>query len=254
MMMVTSLAANPQGTRLVVYCSEFKIDAYDEHSFIFTIYTADGHYATQVTQIKYGGAGSGENIAESSGMFFDQYGMVYIAVQYFGTDFTNSEDDSISDYAPRFGIVGYQPDIEDLAFFHHSTNFGESHTVTYIDHGQTGSNAYFGGAVNTCYVSSGDSSCWRLAINRVKPTGYNEKQTQLRYVDPDHTDQTNYATIDQMHNYNDGTRHWFFGSTQSNKLDQTGSMMYMWRLDLDVDDNPRGDVLEMYKMASADWS
>ena len=88
--------------------------------------------------------------------------------------------------------------------------------MTYIDHGPSGSNAYFGGAVDTCHWNhKHDDECWRLAINRVKPNGLNEKQTQLRYKNNDHEDEESYAMIDHMQNYNDGSNFWMFGTTSN---------------------------------------
>ena len=46
--------------------------------------TEDGHYVTQVLEVHYEGAGKGNYIAHSSGMFFDQYGLVYIALSNYG--------------------------------------------------------------------------------------------------------------------------------------------------------------------------
>ena len=77
---ITSIAVNPQGTQLFAYASEFKFDEYDEHSYMWVIRATDGHYVTEVTKIKWAGKDKGENIADSNGLFFDQYGMVYIAL------------------------------------------------------------------------------------------------------------------------------------------------------------------------------
>ena len=58
----------------------------------------------------YGSGDAGNYIAHSSGMFFDQYGMVYIALSNYGTDsefMTDSDNGNIEEYAPRFAIAGY---------------------------------------------------------------------------------------------------------------------------------------------------
>ena len=59
--------------------------------------------------------------------------------------------------------------------------FGEAMSVTYIDHGAGAANAYFGGAVNNCFVTKKDDECWMLAINRVYPTGLMKSQTQINW-------------------------------------------------------------------------
>ena len=80
MQLITSLAVNPQETQVVAYASELNFGFYDERSFIWVVSASDGHYLTDVLKIDFGDEGYGEFIADSSGMFFDQYGKVYIAL------------------------------------------------------------------------------------------------------------------------------------------------------------------------------
>ena len=49
--------------------------------------------------------------------------------------------------------------------------------IAYADYGAAGSNAFVGGAVDNCRVTNGNGKCWMLAIDRIKPSGLNEKQT-----------------------------------------------------------------------------
>ena len=67
----------------------------------------DGHYITDVRKIKFAGKDKGEFIADSSGMFFDPYGIVYIALNFLRFGFPDSDDGTIRDYAPRFAIGAY---------------------------------------------------------------------------------------------------------------------------------------------------
>ena len=58
------------------------------------------------------------------------------------------------------------------AYKHQTLFFGEARSVTYIDYGSTGSNAFFGGASDHCHTTDGgDPKCWAPTIVRLKPSG-----------------------------------------------------------------------------------
>ena len=62
--------------------------------------------------------------------------------------------------------------------------------------------------------------------------------------------------IDHMHNFNDGSKHWMFGTTSSESKNSnfgSGELIYFWRLDLDTDDNPQDSNLEMFKLSKGDY-
>ena len=108
--------------------------------------------------------------------------------------------------------------------------------LAYADYGSTGSNAFVGGATDRCYTTStSDSKCWTLSINRLKPSGLKESQTQIKLSTVDWTDKTSYPLIDHMKFQDDNSisGEWLFGTTRNNNRDKTGQSIYVWRLDLD---------------------
>lgn len=61
-----------------------------------------------------------------------------------------------------------------------------------------------------------------LAINRVKPNGLNEKQTQFTFQNGDFQDEDKYPVIDHLKYQWIGTAAWLFGTTRSTKLTEIG--------------------------------
>ena len=58
-----------------------------------------------------------------------------------------------------------------------------------------------------------------------------------------------------MHFQNDNTisGEWLFGTTRNKKLASAGSLIYLWRLDLDSNHNPRATNLKVKKLDSASF-
>ena len=112
-------------------------------------------------------------------MYFDPYGIIYIA---FGSDKHDkgmqSEDGNMGDWAPKIAVGAYDgTTLSKIYYRHMSILFGEGYAIAYADYGSGSSNVFVGGVVDTCYYSPGADnvdSCWVLSINRMTSTGYNE--------------------------------------------------------------------------------
>ena len=79
-----------------------------------------------------------------------------------------------------------------MAFYwHQSLFFWEGMAIAYADYGSTGSNVFVGGATDRCHTTTNnDPKCWTLSINRLKPSGLKESQTQIKLDTAYWTDQT----------------------------------------------------------------
>ena len=113
-------------------------------------------------------------------------------------------------------------------------------SIAYADYGEMGSNVFVGGATDRCHTTKGtDAKCWTLAINRIKPSGLNESQTQIKIAAAYGSSETSYALIDHMRYQKDITTtgdiigEWLFGTTRDRRVSSAGSLVYVWRLDLD---------------------
>lgn len=72
--------------------TEYRNYEYDERTYIWIISALDGHYITEVTEMRHGDPGNGEYIVESAGMYFDPYGIVYNAHSYIGNKGVATDD------------------------------------------------------------------------------------------------------------------------------------------------------------------
>ena len=79
---------------MVFYSTEFKNFEYDERAFLLVVDAASGHYVNDYFDIFHGAKDFGEFVASASGMFFDNYGLVYLAQSFFGTKGTDCDDGS----------------------------------------------------------------------------------------------------------------------------------------------------------------
>ena len=52
-------------------------------------------------------------------MFFDPYGMVYMAHSFVGTKFCDADNGAFSNYATKFVVSGYSAKSKSMAFFWH---------------------------------------------------------------------------------------------------------------------------------------
>ena len=141
---------------------------------------SDGHYVAGIHEIIHGENDKANIYVASNGMYYDSYGIIYMA---FGTEKhdkgMSSEDGSMNDEAPKVAVAAFEGSTLTKVYYHHmSIFFGEAFALTYADYGASGSNVFIGGVVDTCYYSPGGStpSCWVLSINRMTSTGYNESQ------------------------------------------------------------------------------
>ena len=92
--------------------------------------------------------------------------------------------------------------------------------MEYIDFGSGGSNVYIGGATDSCRITNGDPICWTLSINRMKPTGMKESQTQIKVWAAEYfTNEDEYPLIDNIIYQNDHVvaGEWLFGTTHSHR-------------------------------------
>ena len=99
-------------------------------SYIFVIRAVDGHYVTGVHEINHGV--NGYYRVESSGMFFDPYGVVYMTFNFF-----SGSSSAFNGYAARLAVGGFDVNTKAMKFFWHQEEFyGEGFGVTYIDQGE----------------------------------------------------------------------------------------------------------------------
>ena len=59
--------------------SQFRNFDYDEKVYILILRAENGHYVTDLHKITHGSSGKAEFTVSSAGMYFDPYGMVYMA-------------------------------------------------------------------------------------------------------------------------------------------------------------------------------
>ena len=52
-------------------------------------------------------------------MYFDPYGIVYMAHSFEGTVFQNADNGSFTDYASKFVVSGYNVNTKAMAFYWH---------------------------------------------------------------------------------------------------------------------------------------
>ena len=179
--MATSIAVNPAGTLVAIYAVEFKNFDYERDSYILLVDAVSGHYVIDFLWIDHDQQ-EGTFVAEASGIFFDNYGIVYFAQSHHHGDYCDSDDGSIGNYAPRFSIAAYNTNTKAMEFdWFESTYFGEAMAIAYADYGPGGSNVFVGGSIDNCRVPGNGDKCWMLAINRIKPTGLNESQRQIKF-------------------------------------------------------------------------
>jgi len=69
------------------------------------------------------------------------------------------------------------------------------------------------------------------------------------------TSESEYAMIDHMHFQNDHTvaGNWLFGTTRNKKWSNSAKLVYIFRLDLDSNRNPRATNLELRMLDPADF-
>ena len=125
-------------------------------------------------------------------MYFDPYGIVYMAHSFVGTTYSDADNGAFTNYASKLAVSGYNVNSKSMEFYwHQSLFFGEAFAIAYADYGSTGSNAFVGGATDSCHTTaSGDAKCWTLSINRLKPSGLKESQTQIKLTTSYETDET----------------------------------------------------------------
>lgn len=140
---------------VAAYGSKLNDPDFDETGYFFVVRASDGHYVSGIHRFTHGDGDKGRLYVPNGGMYFDNYGIVYMA---FGSErddkgATNEDvDGDIKDHAPKFAIAGFNGSTGAKIFYHHmSTYFGEAYAVTYADYGSGGSNLFVGGAVDTCY-------------------------------------------------------------------------------------------------------
>ena len=119
MEIITSLAVNPAGTMLAAHGVEFKEFEYDEKSYIFIVRAEDGHYVTNVHEIKHGKNGIVEFIVEASGMYFDPYGLVYMGFNFVGEKGANADDGSFIEYASKLAVGAFNVNMKEMEFYWH---------------------------------------------------------------------------------------------------------------------------------------
>ena len=163
---ISSLAVSGDNTMVAAYGLKFD-EKGSETGYIFVVRSYDGHYVSGIHSITHGDGDKGSLQARAAGMYFDSYGVVYMA---FGSEVddkgaTNVDvDGEIKDHAPKFAIAAFTGSTGAKIFYHHlGVYFGEAYAVTYKDFGSGGSNLYVGGSVDTCYYAkSGPNSCFSL--------------------------------------------------------------------------------------------
>ena len=139
----------------------------------------DGHFLTNIHKITHGAKDKGDFTVSSSGMYFDPYGLVYMAHSFVGIKFPDADNDAFKNYAAKLAVSAYNVSSKSMAFYwHQSLFFGEAMAIAYADYGSAGSNVFVGGATDRCHTTANnDLKCWTLSINRLKPSGLNESQT-----------------------------------------------------------------------------
>jgi hypothetical protein len=145
-------------------------------------------------------------------------------------------------------VSAYNVNDENFDYYHEQeVHFGRSASLAYKDNGPDGSNLYVGGSNDHCYVTStNDPKCWTMAIARLTKDGTNEKTVQINPAGASgyHDNEENAPYIDHMHI--DGS--WMFGTTRSDDRTKTGDNIFVWKLDLDAQGNPRSDNLQILKI------
>ena len=56
-------------------------------------------------------------------MYFDPYGMVYMAHSFEGSSTLNSDDNTITTYASKFVVSAYNVNTKDMGFYWHQSLF-----------------------------------------------------------------------------------------------------------------------------------
>ena len=163
---VTSLAVSADDTKLAVYGSKFDTNKYSNYGYIWIVRVEDGHYYAGLREIIHGDNDKANIYVAAHGMYFDSYGIIYMA---FGSEKHDKgmSDGSISDYAPKVAVGAYDgTTLSKIYYRHMSVLFGEGLAIAYADYGSSGSNVFIGGTVDPCYYSGNNvDPCFKLSID-----------------------------------------------------------------------------------------
>ena len=80
---VTALAVSADDTKLSAYATKYDTKKYAAYGYIFVVKASDGHYIAGIHEIIHGGNDKANIYVPSNGMYFDSYGIIYMA---FGTE------------------------------------------------------------------------------------------------------------------------------------------------------------------------
>lgn len=85
--MTTGLAVNAAGTMVAANAAEYGTYDFKLISYVFVVRAEDGGYVSDVQKIDHGSANDISDYGGvlSSGMYFDPYGLVYLAHGFMGT-------------------------------------------------------------------------------------------------------------------------------------------------------------------------
>ena len=101
------MAVNAAGTMLAAHGSQFRNFDYDERVYILILRAENGHFVTDLTKIKHGDSGKAEFTVFSGGMYFDPYGMVYMAHSNIAKTLQNADNGAFNNYASKLVISAY---------------------------------------------------------------------------------------------------------------------------------------------------
>lgn len=76
-------------------------------SYIVVVFANDAHYVTPMVRIVHNSPGVGTHTVMPDGLIFDPHGKVYLAFNHVGTTYRNSDGGSITNYAGKALIGGY---------------------------------------------------------------------------------------------------------------------------------------------------
>ena len=91
---------------------------FEEKAYIFVIRAADGHYLGDAQQLDHGDANKKHTVLPS-GMYFDSYGLVYMAHSFVGSTRMDADNSAFTNYASKLAVSAYNTNTNAMEFYWH---------------------------------------------------------------------------------------------------------------------------------------